>query len=630
MCGIAGWLAWNKPKNVEVVKSMIDRMVHRGPDAEGVLDFGPIILGHRRLSVIDVSVGNNQPMVDRSGRFAITYNGEIYNFQAIRKELEADGSIFFTAGDTEVVLEAYKVWGDECLERFNGMFAFAIWDDLRQRLLLARDRAGEKPLFYYQLPDYGLAFASEPGALRCHPQVSREPDPVGLAHYLQLNYTLGRHCLTRHMRRLAPGHFLVVERDRRPVIRSYWNLAEHFHNKRRFTSEGEAAEALSELIDDSVKIRMISDVPLGSFLSGGIDSSTIVAAMTRYRRPRDIKTFSVGFSDESYSEIREARNAARFLDVDHHDQVLQPDAKLLLPSLLAAADEPLADSSTLPTWFLAGHTRKYVTVALSGDGGDECFAGYETYMADKLHRFLSPLPGLLTRGATKAVDRFWPVSFAKVSFDYKLRHFLAGLNLSGPEAHFSWRTIFSREERAAIMQPDWRRIMVSEEADAFREFEPCLKDVKDCHPLDQALYVDFKTWLPDDILVKVDRLTMAHSLEARAPFLDHRLVEFAAALPASLKLKHRRNKHLLKLSQQERLPRSILYRKKQGFNAPVSGWLRDVFREFGHDTLNNSHVKTWFDHQAVQNLWREHLAGRRDNGLKLFGLICLGLWMEQL
>ncbi|MGH6635583.1 MAG: asparagine synthase (glutamine-hydrolyzing) [Gammaproteobacteria bacterium] len=627
MCGIAGWLSWSQSPSREPVADMCAAQAHRGPDATGLAELGPVILGHRRLSIIDLSFSNNQPLFDESGRFAITYNGEIYNFREIRRELESCGARFRTQGDTEVILEAYKAWDVDCLNRFNGMFAFALWDSPRRQLFLARDRAGEKPLFYYPLPDGGLVFASEPKALRRHPAVSRRVDPVALAHYLSLNYTVGERCLNEGMRRLSPGHFMIVEPGRTKIAK-YWDLAAHFRAKRNFVSEAEAADELVALIDDAVRLRMVSDVPLGAFLSGGIDSSTVVAAMTRHCSSDRIKTFSIGFDEPTFDEIPEARNVARALNVDHRDDVLRPGKDVLFESLVAGVDEPLADSSVMPTWFLAGFARQHVTVALSGDGGDECFAGYETYAADRMHSIFSRLPGWYIRGMKWAVDALMPVSFAKVSFDYKLRQFVAGLLLDGPRAHYSWRTIFSDDERQAMMRPQWRPLTMAAEADAFTAFQDKFAEVADCHPIDQATYVDIKTWLTDDILVKVDRATMAHSLEARVPFLDHRIMEFAASLPVSWKLKWLRGKHMLKRSQGQRLPARVLSRRKRGFNAPVSNWLVGSLQDLARDVLADRAIDDWFVRAAIERLWQDHLRKSRDNGLKLLGLINFALWIK--
>jgi asparagine synthase (glutamine-hydrolysing) len=623
-------ISWDPPPDAAVVKVMTDRLAHRGPDAAGVEALAPVVLGHRRLSVIDVSETNNQPLFDVAHTVAIAFNGEIYNFREIRAELERSGAHFRTQGDTEVVVEAYKRWGDDCLLRFNGMFAFALWDIRRQRLLLARDRAGEKPLFYAELPGGGLAFASEPRALRAHPQVGREVDPIGLAHYMTLNYTLGRHTLLRGVRRLPPGHCLSLEAGRSPVLRRYWDLAAAFRDKTPFVSAADAAEQLLALMDDAVRIRLVSDVPLGAFLSGGVDSSAIAAAMARALPASQVHTFSMGFGEPSFDEVDSARAVAAHLGLDHKDEIIGSNVEKILQALVTAADEPLADTSVIPTYLLAEFSRGYVTVVLSGDGGDECFAGYETNVADRLHHVLGWLPGGLARGMSQVADALLPVTFSKVSLDYKIRHFLKALHLDFPRAHASWRNIFSPSERAEVMQSWWREVEGDVEADCFAEFEPHFAEVASCHFVDQASYVDIKTWLPDDILVKVDRATMAHSLEARAPLLDHRLIEFAASLPPEWKLRGLRKKHLFKESLRGRLPDWVLDRKKEGFNSPMTKWLAGPLRPLAQDALHSTALEEWVRPDAIERLWREQDARIRDNSLKLFGLICFSLWLNQL
>ena len=628
MCGIAGWISWSQAPEPGVVAAMTEALHHRGPDGGAVEALGPAVLGHRRLAIIDPRPESDQPFSDPEQRFWLTFNGEIYNFRDLRRALEEQGVAFRTQGDTEVVLEAFKAWGERFVERLVGQFALAIWDAERQRLLLARDRAGEKPLFYQLLRDGGLVFASEPGALRRHPEVDREIDPLALAEYLALNYTIGERTLSNEVKRLPPAHVMVFAHGDSPRLRRYWDPAEAFRNKRRFESESAAAGELNALLDQAVSSQMISDVPLGAFLSGGIDSSAVVASMVRLRPPAEVQTFSMGFAEKSYSELPEAERAARHLGVTHRDRVVSPEPEQVASALVRAADEPLADSSAVPMYYLAAHARETVTVALSGDGGDECFAGYETYLADRLHALVRHLPRAVTAGLTGAVERFWPVSHDKVSFDYKLRRFLQGQALPPQEAHLSWRSIFDPAERLALMQPDWRAAVEAATreppAEAIRHFEA----VAGCHPLDQALYVDFMTWLPGDILVKVDRMTMAHSLEARAPFLDHRLVEFAAALPTSWKLKGLRMKHLLKQSQRDRLPAWLLQRRKQGFNAPISAWLQGPLGDFARDALGSETLTTWFRPEQISRLWDEHKSQRRDNGLRLLSLLSVALWLE--
>ncbi|TVQ85346.1 MAG: asparagine synthase (glutamine-hydrolyzing) [Chromatiaceae bacterium] len=630
MCGIAGLLCWQQTADRTIVQAMIDRQIHRGPDAGGIEALGPLVLGHRRLAIIDVTPENDQPLCDRQGDLTIVFNGEIYNFRELRAELQAAGALFRTRGDTEVILEAYRAWGTGCLERFNGMFAFALWDAREQQLFLARDRVGEKPLFYAQLADAGLAFASEPRALRAHPAVGGTVDPIGLAHYLTLNYSIGEHSLLAGVRRLPPGHYLIARRGHPPREYRYWDLAACFRAKRRFASIQAAAEELTDLIDDAVRMRLVSDVPLGAFLSGGVDSSAVAAAMAKAVPAEQVQTFSVGFGVPTFDEVETARAVADHLGLDHQDRIVAADAPTLIQALIAAADEPLADTSVLPTWRLAAFAREQVSVVLSGDGADECFAGYETYLADRLHQTLRWLPAGAASGLFRLADRLLPVRFSKVSLDYKLRRFLAELHRPLPRAHAAWRDIFSAHDRLALVQPQWQALFAEPEADPFAQFAPHYAEVADCHWLDQVSYVDIKTWLADDILVKVDRTTMAHSLEARAPLLDHRLVEFAAALPVDWRLRGLRTKHILKHSQRQRLPRWVLNGRKRGFNAPVTHWLSGPLREFAGDTLALPRLHEWVRPEAIVRLWAEQDAGRRDHGLKLFGLLCLALWLDTL
>jgi asparagine synthase (glutamine-hydrolysing) len=628
MCGISGALSWQSAPDCAAVKAMCDRQVHRGPDAGNVVARAPAVLGHRRLRVIDLSEAANQPMCDDTGRFWIVYNGELYNFRALRRELEASGTAFRTASDTEVILEAYKRWDLHAFERFNGMFALAIWDEAQQRLVLARDRAGEKPLYFAPLTDGGVVFASELHALRRHPLVSSTINVEALDQFLSLNYVLGSSCILQGVEKLEPAHYLIVERGRanRPV--RYWDLAAHFHSKRAFGSEDEAAEAVGALVDDAVRLRLESDVPLGAFLSGGLDSSTIAAAMCHLRPPAQNETFSVGFAEATYDELPWARRAAAEIGVGRHlDQVVAPDMAAALPRIAGAADEPFADTSMIPVYFLAAFARQRVTVCLSGDGSDEIFAGYETYLADALLRATRWVPTSATRALARVVSAAGPVTFDKVSTDFKVRQFLRGHSTSPEHAHYAWRRIFTDEEKRELLRPEHQAKLG--DADPFHRFQRFYDEVRHCHPLDQALYVDIKTWLPDDILVKVDRMTMAHALEARAPFLDHRLMELAASVPPRLKLNRRGRKYVLKQSQKRRLSPAILARRKEGFNAPVSDWLAGPLRELAQDATSPRVLGEFLRPEPIVELWDAHLARRADHGLKLFGLTCLGLWLQQ-
>lgn len=627
MCGICGKLSWDSSPDVDLVKQMSDAIAHRGPDAEKLTVIGPMVMAHRRLAIIDLSPLGVQPMSDITGRFWIVFNGEIYNYQDVRRELQKFGVQFRSNSDTEVILEAYKKWGVKCLQKFNGMFAFALWDETTRRLFVARDRLGKKPFYYQILPDGGLLFASELKALSLDPVVSRRINPNALNHYLSLNYTLSSDAMFDGVRKLQAAHYMIVEQGKEPSEVSYWDLASHFADKSVYKSEYEAAEALRSLVDDSVRLRLISDVPLGVFLSGGIDSSAVVGSMRQFCIPDDIHSFSVGFREKGYSELKEAREIAELFAVNHRDAIVTPDIVELLPRIVYHADEPFADTSMIPMYLLAEFCRKYVTVCLSGDGGDEIFAGYETYAADRTHHWTRWIPAWASHLMYRAVDQWMPATYGKVSFDYKLRQFLEGHSYNQTRAHYHWREIFTLDEKRKILNPSISSIVNDS---AYEYFYQKNKQVEACHYLDRGMYVDIKTWLVDDILVKVDRMTMAHALEARAPLLDYRVVEFAASLPVDLKMKFLQKKYLFKKSQIGRIPNKALKRPKKGFNSPVSHWLVSSLRESYYDlTINSSFARSTFDVDYIKKLWNEHENKKQDHGLKLFGLASLISWCEQ-
>jgi asparagine synthase (glutamine-hydrolysing) len=626
MCGIAGLVDWQRQPDRDTVERMTTRLQHRGPDAAGMLVCGPVALGHRRLSIIDVGETGNQPMADTRGQHWIVFNGEIYNYRLLRGELESYGAVFATNSDTEVILEAYKRWGLDCLKRFNGMFAFGLWDEPRQMLVLARDRLGKKPLYYQLAPNTAVIFASELKSLRLHPAVSTHINPTALGHYLSLNYTLTDACILDGVSKLPPASYLTVERGDASGPISYWDLAEPMLLKARWGSERRAVDALGELIDDAVSLRLISDVPLGAFLSGGLDSSTIVASMCALRPAAENRTFTIGFDEPGYSEVAEARRVADLLGVTHLDQTVGVNMVDELPIIAAAADEPFADTSIVPMFYLARFARQHVKVCLSGDGGDEAFAGYETYVADKLCHWTRWVPNRAVQVAAAAASRYIPVRIDKVSFDYKLRQFLSGHQPDLRRAHYSWRLIFSDRDKQQLLRPEYRQSLPL--GDPYEVYSRHYSAVSGCHYLDQAMYVDVKTWLVDDILTKVDRATMAHSLEARAPLLDYRIVEALASMPPAWRLKGLRKKHLLKEAQKRRLPADVIDRRKSGFNAPVSHWFLGKAGDLAKQVTTDGLMSTWFDQAFIERLWQDHEERRADNGLKLFGLTSLGLWLS--
>lgn len=622
MCGIAGSLSWDSKEDPSLIEKMMARIIHRGPDAGGVWNDGPINLGHRRLSILDTSVNANQPMSDSSGRYVITFNGEIYNFQEIRNSLLQTGMMFKTHSDTEVVLAAWQRWGLGSLQHLEGMFAFALWDIQNKKLILARDRFGEKPLFYFVHSIHNIVFASELKALQQHPLCPNTINPQAISQFLSLNYILTESCILNNIHKLPPAHYMIVQKDSSPISKPYWSLADQFHAPKWELPSPQLSGLLNEALESTVEKCSLSDVPLGSFLSGGIDSSAIVAAMTKRQDASRIKTFTIGFEEDSFNELDKAQYVASHLGVDHHWETASIDRLSLLPKIVEAADEPFADTSMIPVYILAAMARQYVTVCLSGDGGDELFAGYETYRADQLHRFFRKLP---CKGWLLKCADLLPVRFHKVSFDYKARQFLKGIQLPPQHAHYFWRTIFSEEEKKSLLKPDYSEDVTRH--NPFEVFKKFYQDVADCPLMDQHLYVDLKTWLVDDILVKVDRMSMAHSLEVRAPFLNHKFAEWAIRLPLNVKLKKLQTKTILKKSQESILPSSIIYGKKEGFSAPVSHWLTNSSR---NRMLDNKLFCEWFRENEICRLWESHEKGKADHGLKLFGLLCLSLWMERL
>lgn len=631
MCGIAGLYDPNhRFRDTKVIlQKMCDLLEHRGPDAQGLQQDQAVSFGHRRLSIIDVQEASNQPMYDTSKRYLLTYNGEIYNFKEIRSQLEQQGVRFKTASDTEVILEAWAKWGVECLQKFVGMFAFALFDKKTQDLFLVRDRLGEKPLFYAYFdensPQSGLGFSSGLASLMACPAFEKQLNPAALQHFLSLNYTLTSQCFFKGVKKLPAAHYLHIKAGKEPQLKCYWDLAASYHSKDETITEEEASEELNALLSQSLGGQLISDVPLGAFLSGGIDSSTLVSGMARYlKTPSQTQTFSIGFQEKSYSEIEESKQVADYLKVDHHVKTVTPNLAQNLVDIVAKTDEPFADTSVIPTYYLAKFARQSVTVALSGDGGDELFLGYETYGADKLYQTFSALPRFLFKGGHTLAQKVLPTRFDKVSFDYKVKQFLYGSSHDYRRAHYSWREIFKPKDLNALLKNP-----IDPTQSAFMDFNSYFEDVKDCHPLDQASYVDIKTWLVDDILVKVDRASMAHSLETRAPFLDHRLVEFAARLPVSLKLKGQEKKYILKKSQEKYLPHETLYRQKKGFNAPISLWLNKETKALAKDAMYGEKMQHLTNSSVLDKLWQEHETQQVDHGLKLFGLTCLGLWLEQ-
>jgi asparagine synthase (glutamine-hydrolysing) len=626
MCGIVGFCDLNgEPASRGVLERMTDRISHRGPDGEGYYTDGPVGLGHRRLAIIDLSPAGHQPMANESGDLVITYNGEIYNFQELRVELEALGYHFHSRTDTEVVLHAYNEWGESCVDRFNGMFAFAILDRKTQRLFLARDRLGVKPLYYYA--DAGkIVFASELKSILEYPGVPRDLDHEALGDFFSLNYIPSPRTPFKRILQVDPGHFMVWQ-DGKLKSKKYWDV--HFENGNgRSLREEQLIPELLELVKESVRKRLVADVPIGAFLSGGLDSSTVVHFMRQFATG-PLKTFSVRFNEKSYDEGEYAWEMARLLETEHHEIFCSAEdmAALLLKSSWHA-DNLTADISNIPILLVARLAREHVKVVLSGDGGDEVFAGYPTYQADQLAGYYKRLPAWVRRRVVQPLVHALPASSAKLSFDYKARKFIEGAALSPARAHYTWRTIFTSEEKHSLLTKEFAAAIKGRlPEETWEQLFAAYPNISD---MDKGFYSDYKTFLSGSILPKVDTMSMANSLEAREPLLDYELVEMMARVPASMKMKGLTTKYLFKKMMSTVLPKRVVYRKKAGFHTPLASWLRNDLRGLVEEILSEDNlVKTrMLNPVFVRQLKTEHFEGRANHSYKLWGLMNFSVWFD--
>jgi len=625
VCGIVGNVLAraDRTPDAAVLKRMNDRITHRGPDDEGVFVQGPAGLAMRRLKIIDLATGH-QPMTGEDGRVWTVFNGEIYNYRELREAHAARGHVFTTRSDTEVIVHGYEERGVASVGDLDGMFAVAIWDAPARTLLLARDRLGIKPLYYAVLPDQ-IVFASELKALLEHPAIERTLDLTALSRYLAHEYVPAPHSILRAVRKLPAGHWLTYT-DGRVKLEPYWDV--HFQRGAGI-DEAEAVEALRAALDRSVKQHLVSDVPLGVFLSGGIDSSAVAAFAARHF-PGRLKTFSIGFEDPSFDETAHARRVARVLDTDHQEEILDPRAALdLVTRLPELLDEPLGDASLLPTFLLSRFTRRSVTVALSGDGGDELFAGYPTYQAHRLARALELVPHWVRRGLLRPVVERLPVSLDNLSFDFRLKRFMAGMDFGPVERHAAWLGSFTPAEQLALFTPDALARM--EMAPSYAAFHEMLAHAPSASGLERMLYLDLKGYLGEGVLAKVDRASMACSLEVRVPLLDRRVVELAASLPMRLKLRGFTTKYVLKRALSGVLPREVLERRKKGFGVPLARWFRAELAPLLQEACAPDVVRRagLFRPEAVERLLGEHAAGRRDHRKKLYTLLAFQLWASR-
>ncbi len=629
MCGIAGKLYFDPQRSVEepLLRRMCAALAHRGPDDEGIYARGPVGLGHRRLSIIDLSPAGHQPMPNDDGSVWIVFNGEIYNFLELRRGLEREGVAFRSRCDTEVLLRLYEARGPECLRELRGMFAFAIWDARERLLFMARDRLGVKPLFY-RLGTDGLTFASELKALLQDPEVERTVDPIAIHHYLTYEYIPAPFSAFADVRKLPPAHYLLC-RGGRTEIRRYWKLAHAPKHEARTAGQVRELEVeLRERLEDAVRCRLVSDVPVGAFLSGGIDSSAVVAMMSRMTG-HPVRTFSIGFAEDAYDELPAARIVSERFRTQHTEFRAKVDVVEMLPELVRSYDEPFAADSAIPTFILAKLARPHVTVILNGDAGDENFAGYDRHVANDLATRLGGVARLLGRGPLRRLVEAMPHGRGTRDMRWRLKRFVRELGQSPETRNAGWQSRFGPVQKAQLYGAEFQRRLSGIDShellfERYREAEA--EDF-----LDEILYADITTYLPDCLLVKVDIATMATSVEARSPFLDHTFMEFAARIPSRLKLRNGQSKWILKRALRGLLPEPILARRKMGFSLPLDVWLRGELQGLARELLLSprSLARGYFAPGFVRQILDEHLAERWNWHVEIWTLMMLELWHRE-
>lgn len=627
MCGITGWANLDPRTSppagaAELLHSMCERMVHRGPDSEGLFVTNGAALGMRRLAIIDL-VSGEQPTYNEDKTVAVILNGEIYNYREIRRDLEKRGHSFRSQSDTEVLPHLYEEYADEMVQHLNGMFAFALWDSKRRRLLIARDRFGEKPL-YWGVFDNTLLFASEPKVLLAHPSVHSSLNLQALRQYLSFDYVPAPLTIYEGINKLPAAHTLSLENGK-VETRSYWRLS--YKTKEPVPTEAEAAEHLRELLADAVRLRLVSDVPLGVLLSGGVDSST-VAAMAVRASSEAVKTFSISFAESSFDESSYARAVAKFLGTDHHEERLSANlAANLVGEIGAWMDEPFSDPSLVPTYLLSRFTRKHVTVALGGDGGDELFAGYPMYRGHLWAETYAKVPRVVRSGIIEPLVKLLPVKTKNLSLDYKATRFVTGAKYDPVARHHIWFGSFTPDEQEMLLAPE---VLRHTDADIYRDARLMLAECDSTDVVKQMQSLDARLYLAEDILTKVDRASMSVSLEVRAPFLDPRVAEFAASLPVNYKLKGSKTKYILKRAIEDYLPPVVTRRSKKGFGVPVAEWLKGKLRPLARDLLSPERVRRAgvFNPEYVTRLQDEHERGVANHRKLLWTLLMFELWHE--
>jgi asparagine synthase (glutamine-hydrolysing) len=629
MCGICGFIQTRSRSfdTRSVLQAMCRTLAHRGPDDEGFYFQDQAALGARRLSIIDVA-GGHQPISNEDGSVGIAHNGEVYNYPQLREELLETGHVFKTRTDTETVLHSYEEWDLDFTSKLRGMFVSAIWDSPRQRLVLIRDRLGIKPLYYTQLADGSLVFGSELKAVLAHPGVQPQLEPQALDFFLTLEYIPAPYSIFKNIHKLPAGHILVYEQGE-VRIENYWHLTPPptFEKRTAAPDIPELKEELFALLKESVQLRLISDVPLGAFLSGGIDSSCIVGLM-RELGASPLKTFSIGFEDQTYNELEHARRIAHRFETEHEEFILKPQALELTEFLINHLDEPFGDFSIFPTYLVSKMARQHVTVILSGDGGDELFAGYEHYQAQKLAQkaWLAPVHAVLPR----LVKRF-PPSEKKKGFWNKLQRYCQGLEQDPSLRHFRWMMFLHPRQKAALYSSAFKTELGGPPPlNHLNPFQDHYAEMTAFDDVSAELFLDLKTYLVDDILVKVDRMSMAASLETRVPLIDHKVVEFIFALPGDLKLRGMTTKWIFKQTMERLLPREIINRKKEGFSIPIKHWLRRELKDLMLSYLAEDRIQQagLFQFSEIQRMIDAHLKGRANYSHQLWALLVFEIWKE--
>ena len=624
MCGIVG-IANSNSRNItrEVLERMNAAITHRGPDEEGFFVKENIGLAMRRLSIIDLA-GGQQPIFNSDKTKTIVFNGEIYNFQELREDLEKSGDSFQTNSDTEVILHLYEKYGADCLKYLRGMFAIAIWDDVEKTLFIARDRVGQKPLLYSHQTNGDLIFGSEFQAMLKHPDISREVDYDAIDSYMSYSCIPSPQTAFKQIRKLEPGHWLRWK-DGEIESKRYW--LPNFSNKIKISQEDAEVETL-KVLREATKMRMISEVPLGAFLSGGVDSSAIVALMAQ-ESEKPVRTFSIGFEEQDFSELKYAKQVAKHVGAEYNEFIVKPDALEVLPKLVEHYGEPYADSSAIPTYYVAKETRKYVTVALNGDGGDESFAGYERYGAMRLAELYHRFPRSLSKIFIEKPIGMIPTSELKKSRIRDVKRFLQAASLPKAERYFHWVTIFGEQVKEEVYTEQFYRQVSSNQPQSF--LDKWFQKASGNGILDATLLADQMTYLPNDLLVKVDIASMTNSLEARSPFLDHKVIEFAASLPESVKMKRIETKSLLKKVAAKLVPKEVIYRRKMGFGVPIGNWFRGDMKDFVREVLlsDTFRKRAIVKPEVVQKYVKEHIEGARDHAFQIWSLLMLELWFQR-